>query len=198
MEYKAFSEGVRPGGITTSHEIIILVCYMVSRAGQAVSLEQVCNALMRQELVNYFEFASSAEYMVKSGHLLPADGDRYTLSSLGRQTAETFEAGLPASVRDRAVSALHNILKLLKRQEENHVEIEKTDDGYQLSLTITDIGTDLMSIKMFMPTLEECETVRRRFLNDPTVVYKGVFALLTGDLATVGELLPSGENLFEE
>lgn len=198
MEYQAFTEGVRPGGVTTSHEIIILICYMVSRAGQPVSLEQLCDALLRQELVNYFEFANAAEYLVKSGHLVPADSDRYAISPLGQKTAETFEDGLPAAVRDRAVSALQNILKLLRRQEENRVEIEKTEDGYQLSLTVTDIGTDLMSIKMFMPTQEECEIIRKRFLNDPALIYKGVFALLTGDMDTVGSLLPSGENLFEE
>lgn len=198
MEYKAFTEGVRPGGVTTSHEIIILICYMVSHAGQPVSLEQLCGALLRQELVNYFEFASAAEYLIKSGHLVPAESDRYAISELGQATAATFEDGLPLAVRERSTKALQSILKLLRRQEENRVEIEKTPDGYQLSLTVTDIGTDLMSIKMFMPTMEGCEDIRRRFLNDPSTIYKGVFALLTGDMETVGELLPSGENLFEE
>lgn len=198
MEYQAFSEGVRPGGVTTSPQIIILICYMAAHAGQPVSLEQLCNALLRQELVNYFEFASAAEYMIKSGHLVAADGERYALSALGQQTADTFESGLPPAVRDRAVGALQNILKLLRRQEENRVTIEKTEDGWQLSMTITDVGTDLMSISMFMPSKEECESIRKRFLNDPTTIYKGVFALLTGDMETVGKLLPSPENLFEE
>ena len=147
-------------------------------------MEQICNALLRQELVNYFEFANAAEFLVKSGHLVAVDNDRYTISELGLKTAETFESGLPAAVRERAVGALKNILKLLRRQEENRVEIEKT--------------SDLMSLKIFMPGKEECEAIRRRFLNDPTTLYKGVFALLTGDLDTVGQLLPSQENLFEE
>lgn len=198
MEYQAFSEGVRPGGVTTSPQIIILVCYMMARAGQPVSLEQLCNALLRQELVNYFEFANAAEYMIKSGHLVATGEELYTLSPLGQQTADTFESGLPAAVRDRAVGALQNILKLLRRQEENRVSIVKTDDGWKLSLTITDVGTDLMSVSIFMPTEEECEAIRKRFLNDPTTIYKGVFALLTGDMETVGNLLPSPENLFEE
>lgn len=34
-----------------------------------------------------------------------------------------------------------------------------------------------------MPTEKECEAIRRRFLNDPMLVYKGVFALLTGERA---------------
>lgn len=197
MEYQAFTEGVRPGSVTTSHEVIILICYMVSKSPQPVSLEQLGRALLREELVNYFEFANASEYLVKSGHLIDADKGLYTVSELGQSTAKTFESDLPAAVRSRAMSSLGNILKLLRRQEENRVEIEKTPDGYQLSMTITDIGTDLMSIKMFMPTMDECEAVRRRFLNDPLTIYKGVFALLTGDMKTVGELIPSGDDLFD-
>lgn len=197
MEYQAFTEGVRPGSVTTSHEVIILICYMVSKSPQPVSLEQLGRALLREELVNYFEFANASEYLVKSGHLIDAGKGLYTVSELGQSTAKTFESDLPAAVRSRAMSSLGNILKLLRRQEENRVEIEKTPDGYQLSMTITDIGTDLMSIKMFMPTMDECEAVRRRFLNDPLTIYKGVFALLTGDMKTVGELIPSGDDLFD-
>lgn len=201
VEYNAFSEGVRPGGVTTSHQIIILICYMAAEAGEPVTLEQLRTALLRQELVNYFEFANAAEFMVKSGHLVPVEGQGeqlYSLSELGRKTADTFETELPASVRDRATGALRNILTLLRRQRENKVEITKTSDGYLLSLSIPDIGTDLLGIQVFLPTIEECEAVRRRFLNDPLIVYKGVLALLTGDMETVGELLPSQENLFEE
>lgn len=197
MEYQAFTQGVRPGSVTTSHEVIILICYMVSKSTQPVSLEQLGRALLREDLVNYFEFTNASEYLVKSGHLTSAGEGLYLVSELGKSTAKTFESDLPTAVRERAMSSLGNILKLLRRQEENRVEVEKTPDGYQLSMTITDIGTDLMSIKMFMPSMDECETLRKRFLNDPLTVYKGVFALLTGDMETVGELIPSGDNLFD-
>ncbi|MEG2073591.1 MAG: DUF4364 family protein, partial [Angelakisella sp.] len=133
----------------------------------------------------------------KEGHLAEASKGLYTVSELGAATASTFEADLPTAVRERAMASLGGIQKLLRRQEENHVEIAKTDDGFELSMTITDIGTNLMSIKLFMPTMERCEAIRRLFLNDPLVVYKGVLALLTGDMKTVGELIPSGENLFD-
>ncbi|MEG0541912.1 MAG: DUF4364 family protein [Angelakisella sp.] len=198
MEYKAFTEGVRPGSVTTSHEVIILICYMVSKSPQPVSLEQLGGALLQEELVNYFEFTNASEYLVKSGHLVAGEDGLYTVSPLGTTTAKTFESDLPTAVRERAMCALNNILKLLRRQEENRVEIAKTSDGYQLTMTITDIGTDLMSLQMFMPNKEECEVIRKRFLNDPLTIYKGVFALLTGDMKTVGSLLPSGEDLFDE
>ena len=126
------------------------------------------------------------------------DGDRFVLTDLGRTTAETFEATLPASVKERGVKALENIMLLFRRQQDYRVEITQAEDGYMLSLAIPDIGSDLLRLSIFMPTEKECETIRRRFLNDPMLVYKGIFALLTGDMKTVGDLIPSGPDLFDE
>ena len=94
--------------------------------------------------------------------------------------------------------ALERILTLVRRQRENRVEILEKEDGWQISLTIPDIGSDLLSLSIFMPTRRECEAIRRRFLNDPMLVYKGVFALLTGDTRTVGELVESQQDLFND
>lgn len=69
--------------------------------------------------------------------------------------------------------------------------------GYVITLEIPDIGASLMKLSLFVPTKELCEQVKRRFLNDPQLTYKGVIALVTGDLGTVGSLIPSGEELFD-
>ena len=200
MDDHTFTQGVRPGSVTTRHEVLILICYMMRRAGQPVSYEQLSQALMRQQLVNYFEFADGMSSLEKSGHIAAAPDAPgcWVLTRLGEQAAETFEKTLPPAVRERAADAMEKILTLLKRQQQNHVFIKKQKDGYTVTLTITDIGSDLLSVSIFMPTREECEAIRRRFLNDPALLYKGVFALLTGDIATVGDLIPNGEDLFEE
>lgn len=198
MEDQAFTHGVRPGGVTTAHEIIILVCYLMHKIGRPVTYEQLSQALMSQQLVNYFEFADAMSSLEKSGHILGDPDRRWRLSPLGERTAKTFEDTLPMAVRERAVAALEKILVRLRREQENQVEIQKQEDGYTVTLTITDIGSDLLRVSIFMPTLEECNSIRRRFLNDPTYIYKGIFALLTGDTRTVGELVSSQDDLFEE
>lgn len=47
----AFTAGVRPGGLTDSTEIRLLLCYLVKNAGPITRIE---NALMEEQLVNYF------------------------------------------------------------------------------------------------------------------------------------------------
>ena len=117
---------------------------------------------------------------------------------MGKGVSDTFEAGLPPAVRQRATEALERILTLVRRQRENRVEIRQAADGWLITLTIPDIGSDLLSLTIFMPTQQECEAIRRRFLNDPMLTYKGVFALLTGDTDTVGELVSLQPDLFQD
>ena len=189
MDYKALSEGVRPGGITTTHQIIILLCYMVRGAGEPVTLEQLAKAVVKEELVNYFEVTSANGLLVEKGHLVETEEKGYyTLSPLGEKTVFEFENTLPAAVKDRAMESLLNILKLSRREEENNIDIVKTDDGYELSLVMKDIGSDLLTVKMFFPTIEQCWQVKKRILNDPLTVYKGIFSILTGDYKTFGKL----------
>ena len=51
----AFTAGVRPGGLTSSTEIRLLLCYLVKNAGP-IARQEIENALMEEALVNYFEY----------------------------------------------------------------------------------------------------------------------------------------------
>ena len=127
MEQNLFTEGVRPGSVTTPEEVHMLICYIFREAGQPVTLDQANEVLQRQSLVNYFEFAEAAERLIRMGHLRPAENGRYTLSPEGEKLADTFRQKLPAAVRERAQRALDDVLTLLRRQQENKVRVKKVD-----------------------------------------------------------------------
>lgn len=202
MELNAFTAGVEPGGLTHGYEIKILVCYLLNQVDEAMTFEQIHEALLVKGLVNYFELADALSELLESGHIRATDcvkdSDRYQLTPLGLETARTFQSSLPATVRDKAVRSAKNLLARKKRETENLVSISRTSDGYLVDMTICDIGSDLLSISLFMPTEEEAELVKRRFLRDPLLVYKGVLALMTGDLKTVGELAETPDNIYED
>ena len=61
----AFTAGVRPGGLTSSTEIRLLLCYLVKNAGP-IARQEIENALMEEALVNYFEIGMS--YGLISGY----------------------------------------------------------------------------------------------------------------------------------
>ena len=73
------------------------------------------------------------------------------------------------------------ILTRQRREKEIVTDIQRVEDGYRLSLRLTDIGSDLLDIGVFLPNEETCQQVRQRFLDDPMEIYKGILSLLTGE-----------------
>ena len=82
----AFTAGVRPGGLTNSTEIRLLLCYLVKNAGP-ITRTEIENALMEEALVNYFEIGSCLDDIARQ-QLVTVEGDRYTITDKGRKVAQ--------------------------------------------------------------------------------------------------------------
>lgn len=200
MSDEIFKAGVTPGAPQNDFEIIFLICHLIRRAEEPVSFHALADTFQRTGDVNYFEFAALVGEMVDQGHIRTADeaSMTYALTEHGEKTAENFYKSIPAAVRERCEKELARQMKRVRRQKENEVSIAQTKDGYAVTLEIPDIGTPLMKLSLFMPTREDCELCKRRFLNDPLYLYKGVLAMATGDTRTVGNLFESREeDLFD-
>lgn len=193
MDSEIFKAGVRPGGPTSNEEIKMLVCIVLYRVEQSMSFSQLHEALQENSLVNYFELVSAVDGLLKTGHLAwdaESESERYRITPLGIQAGEEFENSLPRSVREKAIAASQKLLRQEKRASEVSIRVEKSAGGYVMHLAIPESDGDLISFSLFVPTRSECELIRRRFLNDPLFIYKGVLALLTGDQNVLGELFP--------
>lgn len=200
MENEVFKAGVRPGSPTTTDEIKILVCYILTKTGADMSFAQIHEALSEHELVNYFELVSAVDSLENTGHVEvnPHEDEtsRFRVTALGKSTADEIDGLLPVSVREKAASSADKLLRRKKREREVEVRIEPSDSGFEVNLAIPDENSKLVSFAVFCPTKDEAELIRRRFLNDPFYIYKGVLALLTGDRDVLGEMFPAKENLF--
>ena len=74
MAGNAFTAGVKPGGLTTSTEIRILLCYLIQHAGTPLSQGELETALLGEELVNYFELASNLSNLLEQGFVREENG----------------------------------------------------------------------------------------------------------------------------
>ena len=82
----AFTAGVRPGGLTNSTEIRLLLCYLVKNAGP-ITRTEIENALMEEALVNYFEIGSCLDDITRQS-LVTLQNDRYAITEKGRKVAQ--------------------------------------------------------------------------------------------------------------
>ena len=100
----AFTAGVRPGGLTDSTQIRLLLCYLVKNAGP-IARTDIENALMDEALVNYFEIGSCLDDITKQQLVTLTDGS-YIITDKGRKVAQELAYDLPRTVREKAVTAV--------------------------------------------------------------------------------------------
>lgn len=180
MPEHAFTAGVRPGGLTTSLEIRILLCYLIKNASAPVSQDELESALLGEELVNYFELASNLSELC-SQKLIAEEGGRYTLLPAGRDVADTLASDVPRSVREAAERAVMRAQQFTRKSAQHKVDISPCGSGYTVRCTITDMGVEMFSLALYMPDRLSAMQARERFIEHGAELYRQSLEVLTAD-----------------
>lgn len=181
---ETFTAGIQLGGLTEGREIRILVCYLLSKVEEPMSFDELTETIAENGSANYFEFADALAELRESGCVVSFKTEtginKYTVTEMGKEAAKALEGDLPLSVKEKALTSAQNIIRRRRIEKENLVTISKTEDGYMVHLRVTDIGTDLMDLALFMPTEEQAEAVKEKFLSNPAETYMTILVSLTG------------------
>jgi hypothetical protein len=199
MQPDTFQAGVAPGGPFTQSEVKLLICHALAFLGEPCSPRFLHEALSEDELVNYFALIEALDQLAEGEQTeyLPdtgPDGRLVALTAEGRAVAEELSTALPRSLRRRADAAILRARKRERRKAEVVVKDEKLDAGYRVTLAIPEDGGSFLEVTVFVPTADQRDKIKRRFMNNPVYIYQSILALLTGD----GDIaaVPEDERLF--
>ncbi|MBC5582095.1 DUF4364 family protein [Anaerofilum sp. BX8] len=188
MSNRAFTGGVRPGGLTTSTEIRILLCYLLKSIGTPLTRQEIENALLGEELVNYFELSDALDKLCALGHLKLEDG-AYQVTASGSDLADTLEGEVPRSVRESAVNAVLTAQQYKRKQAQHKAEVTRTTDGWQVRCTIEDLGEQVFSFELYLPDELTANAVKEKFIADGDTVFRCMLGLLTDNRQLLSDLL---------
>ena len=181
MIHDAFSAGVEPGGLYSSKDIKILICYMLAGAGEPMPRQAVLDVIAGNGMANFFEASAAIDELLRVGSLAELPGERLTVSQTGAEAAATLSRSIPYTLRDRSVKASLQLLARIRREQENTVEKEKNGLGCQVTCRIGDEKAPLMTLKLSVADDLQAKLIREHFLDQPELLYRSVLAVLTGD-----------------
>lgn len=187
MKQDAFSAGVEPGGLWHKNDIRILLCYILTSVGAPLSRQDLSRIIQEKGLANYFEVEDALATLLKQGNIAQDEQGFCAVTRGGLEIANSLDATLPLSVRDKALEAAFTLLAQAKAQRENRVELQKIKQGYQVTCHISGGDMDLMAVTLYVPDRAQAEMVKRSFYKDPAGVYKLVLASLTKDTSLARE-----------
>ena len=159
----AFTAGVRPGGLTDSTEIRLLLCYLVKNAGP-ITRTEIENALMEEQLVNYFEIGSCLD----------------DITEKGRKVAQELAYDLPRSVRERAVAAVLRSQTWARKEAEYSARINEKPDGHcSIRCTIKALDQELFCLDIGTPDRLSADLVKKQFILKGNEIYQMLITKLT-------------------
>lgn len=176
----AFIAGVKPGGLTDSTEIRLLLCYLVKSAGP-ITQQDIERALLEEALVNYFEIGSCLDDILKQ-KLVTCEGSTYAITEKGVKVAAELADDLPRSVRERAVSAALRAQTWTRKEAEYSAKITEGPDGRcTIRCSIKGLDEEVFGITLAMPDRLTAELVKKRFILRGSEVYGLLINKLTED-----------------
>lgn len=199
MTFDAFDEGIIPGGIRSKNEIRILICYLFNSVKEPITKELILESLQRDGLANYFEASSCFDELVNNNHIKKVDESHFELNSSGELISTQLNNTIPLTVKEKALHCVLSILEQQKKDKDNKVEIEKTDNGYYLNCTMSGGDIDLFSFRFYVPDYEEAKMVKKSFRKNPEIVYKTMLSVLTNQkdlvLETLSDLIDNSQQI---
>ena len=181
MNHDGFSAGVEPGGLYSPQQIKILICYMLDGAGEPMPRQAVLDIIAGGGMANFFETGAAIDELVRLQNLEESEDGHISLTEKGRQAASTLFGLIPYTLRERSVKAALQLLTRIRRERENSVRIDKLESGYNVTCTINDTDSPLLSLTLRVADEPHAQLIREQFLNDPVLLYRSLLAILTGD-----------------
>ena len=186
MSGNAFTFGVKPGGLTDNIEVRILLCYLIKTVAPMAPLTrgEIEQALLGEQLVNYFELSSALADLEQNGLAAVDDKGGYTITPKGVAVADELSVDrLPRTVREAAVRAAVRAQQWARKAAQHKAEIARTPEGYAVRCSISEMGSRLFSLEVLLPDALTAEMAKNAFVEHGSDIY----AQLLGALATPDE-----------
>lgn len=179
MERDALNAGVAFGGLVSTDEIRILICYILDSVKDPVPAQQLSELLHYEGIANYFEVSTAFASLEENGHIKRTKDEKFVITESGSNIAATLKTSVPITIRDKTFALTVKLLSSMKYAEETRFEITECGKGYNVCCAVVEGDTELMSVSLFVADKEQAENIKKIFLDDPTKIYSGIIELLT-------------------
>lgn len=187
MSPQAFTAGVKPGGLTTSSQIRILLCYLIKTV-TSITQKEIEHALISEQLVNFFEL-SDALADLETNNLATLNNNKYSLTPKGLNIADTLYVDVPKTVRECAVMAAIKAQQFAHKAAQHKAEITSHKNGYNLNCYIEDLSEKVFSFTLYLPDIETAELAKSNFIENGDTIYQIMLAGLSGDTTLAARLV---------
>lgn len=164
----------------------IFVLYLMENINYPLDFVTINDIVMQTDYIIYLDFAECFHQMVDDGLvIMTEEGDEkfYHISEKGRVVARELKSDILPSILDESLRYALRYLDFKRRGIVSHCSSEKIEDGrYKIECSLTENGVVIYSASLVVDTEERVEKMKETFRDRPEVIFRGVNALLAGQV----------------
>jgi len=172
--------------LTEKLDIKVFILYLLKNIKEPLEYRIINDLVVQDDFVNYFDFTICFGELVECKQVEEIKDENtsyYTISELGEKAVENVEMRLFTSVREKAIRSALRLLAYYRTGKKISSEIEEADNGYYfVNCNIVNNSGLLMDVKVKVTEKYYAECMKNNFDERAEVIYKGVLALLAGDV----------------
>lgn len=172
LRFDAFMANVKDGGLRSVSSIHMLVCYIVANLNSKVTAKVIIDAIDEGMIANHFEVSDAIAKLIKSSTIIENEDGTLSMGEYDYNTVELIEKDLPLTIRERSIKICQRIMAKESYQRDNKVDIEKIENGYRVTLRVSDKDNDFMTLSLFAVSEVQAQAIRDKFISNPVYVYQ--------------------------
>ena len=178
--------------LTEKSDIKIFILYLLAQLERPLDYVTLHDICVQDEFVNQFDFVEEFYELLDMKALeMKADEngeESVYITRKGRQTAETMKDRILPEILDHAVRSALQLISFKARGLTARSFIEDVGGGkYMLTCKISGQGGDHMETKLVLESLRQAERMRINFDERSEFIYRGMMALLSGNMNYLAE-----------
>ncbi len=169
------------------NDIKIFILYLLQHIRYPLEFADINDIILQDEFVGYFDFAECFAELLDTGNILEEKGESgeslYRITDQGIHVARNLESNLLNMIKKKSLNSAMRLLSFKKSGAKMTCRTEFLPDGrYLLTCGIVDPDAPLMEIKLAVDEKSNLEKMKYIFNERPEIVYRGVLALLSGEV----------------
>ncbi len=178
-KFDAFMGGVQDGGLRSTLEIHMLVCYLVANVKEKMTADVITETVVEGEFANYFETSSALQSLIDRGLILQDEKGRLTATDKCKEYITLVENELPWTIKTRSLKLASTLAVRKKFEKENGAEITEKDGNYFVTLHIkSEAGFDVLTLTLLAVSYDDAMDIKNKFFEDPITVYNSIMKML--------------------
>ncbi|MBR5252948.1 MAG: DUF4364 family protein [Clostridia bacterium] len=186
-----------PETFHSPQQVKVFILYLLEKIGYPLDYNDLATIVIRDGYVDYFDFVTYFHELLEAGHIKSVGGDEdegnqgrafdrdsYMISDTGKMIAKGLADDLLlAAVREKSYISAMRHLSLEKRGAVIKHDLEQVGDGtYIFHCSIQDCDGLAFKLDLRADSYMQASRMRMNFEDKPDVVYRGIVALVTGNV----------------